>query len=393
MADPQALDKLRQGAAEWNRWREASGLRSVDLSQASLSRMNLNGCDLRRIDLSGANLAEAQLEYVRLKEAKLTGAILTRADLGGASARKAVFDDVVAEGANFEVSTLRGASFRRAKLAGARFHRSYLRDTDLSGADLSGTAMRFATLEGAVCENADFTNADMRYATLVDANFNGANLSNVQVFGVAAWKVRSDARTRQDLVVGMRADDGGANLRAHDLHTAQLLSLMLDGTGVRRMFDSVNSKVVLVLGSFSPAEKPALDALRTELQAQGYVAIVFDFERPPSHDYAETILTLAGMSRFVVADFTNAKEVRAEVPQVRAAYKRLPIRLVARAHSQLPVTMASTFTAEEIRAVVRYADGDDLVAKVRPAIIVPAETQAARIAASLAEAVEALDGK
>jgi uncharacterized protein YjbI with pentapeptide repeats len=101
MADSRALDMLRQGSTDWNRWRGASRFAPVDLSNADLSGRNLNDYSLLRADLRGANLTRTQLERAHLKDANLTAAILASANLEGANGRNAVFDGVTADGANF----------------------------------------------------------------------------------------------------------------------------------------------------------------------------------------------------------------------------------------------------------------------------------------------------
>jgi len=356
----------------------------ADLSGADLTGMKLNHIEFLRTNLRGATLTKTQFEHAHLKEADLTGATLDWANLEHVNARNAIFDKVVANDSNFEVSTLRGARFRGAQLSRARFHRAYLRDANLSEAGFTGCWLRFATLDGACCENTDFFGADLRHASMVKTNLKGANLTDVQVFGCSAWGVETDASTRQDLIVGINPDDREAPLRAHDLRTAQLLALMLDAGGVRTVIDSVTSKLVLILGSFSPTEKVVLDALRLSLQGYGYVAVEFDFERPSGRDYAETVLTLAGMSRFVVADFTNAKEVRAEVAQARRQYKRVPIIPIARAGVPLPITMVNSFSEEDLQLLVRYQHIDDLLQKVHPSIIEPAEERVRWIAERIA---------
>lgn len=386
MADPEALAMLGKGVAQWNRWREKAAFAAVDLSGADLHRARLNGFNFLRADLSGSDLAGAQLESCQLKHADFTGANLSGANLEGASAREADFSRLVAPGANFEVTTLRGARFRGAALAGCRFHRAYLREADLREADLSQAWLRFATLDGARCDGAVFAHADMCHATLVKVNLSGADLREVNVFGISAWDITVDAGTRQELIVGRSQDAGSVPLRAHDLRTAQLLALMLDGDGVRKVFDAVNSKLVLILGSFAPDDKAVLDALRQALTARGYVPVLFDFDRPAQRDYAETVITLAGMSRFVVADFSNAREVRAEVLAVRGQYRRVPIVLMANKRSTLPVTMLNVFSAEELQGLLRYADAADLDARVDAAIVAPAEAGARRAAESLARA-------
>jgi len=288
-------------------------------------------------------------------------------------------------GANFEVATLRGAIFRGADLSGARFHRAYLREADLSAATLRGAWMRLAVLEGARCQGANFDGADLRYASLVNSDLRGARLVDTHVYGISAWDLKTDEHTRQDLLIA-RTTDEAVTLRAHDLLTAQLLALMLGGAGVRTVLDSVTSSLVLVLGSFAPSDKAVLDAVRMALQQRGHVAVVFDFDRPAARDYAETVVVLAGLSRFVIADFTSAKEVRSEVLQARRLYPRVPIIPIARAGVQLPITMASAFGDDELADLMRYADVDDLVARLQDEVIAPAEARADRIAADIARA-------
>ena len=75
---------------------------------------------------------------------------------------------------------------------------------------------------------------------------------------------------------------------------------------------------VLILGRFSPERKPVLEALREPLRRLGYLPIVFDFERPVERDFTETVMVLAGISLFVIADITNPRcsplELQATVP-------------------------------------------------------------------------------
>ena len=75
---------------------------------------------------------------------------------------------------------------------------------------------------------------------------------------------------------------------------------------------------MLILGRFTPKRKAVLDAIREALREHGYVPIVFDFERPTNRDFTETIMTLAGMCLFIIADITNPKssplELQATIP-------------------------------------------------------------------------------
>jgi hypothetical protein len=63
-----------------------------------------------------------------------------------------------------------------------------------------------------------------------------------------------------------------------------------------------------------------LRSLADALRARGFVPVLFDFERPASRDFTETVTTLAHLSRFIVADLTDPaslpKELEAIVPRL-----------------------------------------------------------------------------
>ena len=84
---------------------------------------------------------------------------------------------------------------------------------------------------------------------------------------------------------------------------------------------------MLLLGRFTEGRIVALDRLREELRKRDYVPIVFNFDKPETKDFTETVRLLAGLSRFVIADVTNPKsaplELQATVPEIMVPF--LPI--------------------------------------------------------------------
>ena len=64
------------------------------------------------------------------------------------------------------------------------------------------------------------------------------------------------------------------------LEVAQFVYLMLNNERLRDVIDSITSKVVLILGRFTPERKAVLDGLRTVFRDEGYLPILFDFDRP-----------------------------------------------------------------------------------------------------------------
>ena len=111
----------------------------------------------------------------------------------------------------------------------------------------------------------------------------------------------------------------GTPVTVDNLEVARFVYLLLKNEKIRGIIDTIGKKGVLILGRFTPAERKAvLDALRDELRRLDFVPMDFDFERPAERDFTETIKTLAGLSRFVIADITNPKssplDLQATVP-------------------------------------------------------------------------------
>ena len=97
-----------------------------------------------------------------------------------------------------------------------------------------------------------------------------------------------------------------------DLGVAQFIYLLLHNEKIRDVINTISKKGVLILGRFTE-RKDVLEAIRAAVRRRNYVPIVFDFERPTDRDFTETVMTLAGMCFFIVADITQPKSVPLEL--------------------------------------------------------------------------------
>ena len=118
--------------------------------------------------------------------------------------------------------------------------------------------------------------------------------------------------------------------------SAQFIYLLLNNEEVRHVIDTITSKAVLILGRFTPERKIILDRLREELRNRHYVPIMFDFKKPKSRDTIETIRTLAGMSKFIVADLTDAKSVVQEMQAIVPDFPSVPVRFIIKKSQHEP---------------------------------------------------------
>lgn len=279
MADLEQLEIVKQGAQVWNAWKEKTTPSVIDLSRGDLSGMDLQG-----INLSGANLRESSLDGTNLSDA-----ILTHVYFGRTSLRK--------------------ADLRSASLWWANFW-----NADLTEANLMEAGLWHANLVNANCFRSNFQSADLTYAVLVETNFEGADLTNATVYGVSAWDLRLQDANQKNLVITQPTEP---HISVDDLEVAQFIYLLLNHQKLRNVLNAVTNRGVLILGRFGGGGLDILNLLADELRAHKYLPIIFDFERPASRDYTETVKVLFGLSRFVIADLSGPsvpQELYASVP-------------------------------------------------------------------------------
>jgi hypothetical protein len=147
-------------------------------------------------------------------------------------------------------------------------------------------------------------------ANLIGTNVAGADLTGCRVYGISAWDLDLEGADQKNLIITRY---GQPEITVDNLEVAQFTYLLLNNERVRHVIDTITSKVVLILGRFTPERKLVLDALREELRQRNYTPVLFDFEKPASKDLTGTIQTLANMARFVIVDLTDPSSVPPEL--------------------------------------------------------------------------------
>src|SRR5207244_16383 len=86
---------------------------------------------------------------------------------------------------------------------------------------------------------------------------------------------------------------------------------------LRDVLNSVMEKGVLILGRFKEGGLELLRSIAEELREQNYLPMIFEFDKPNSADYTETIKTLVSLARFVIVDLSGPsvpQELQATIP-------------------------------------------------------------------------------
>jgi uncharacterized protein YjbI with pentapeptide repeats len=410
MANPEHLEILKQGVAAWNAWRQREPSVYPDLSEADLHGAHLEGANLSRADLTNARLGGAQLTGASLNEADLSQTDLSEARLEGASLRMARGYQVNLTGAklsktSFEhaslmLAILRGADLSDANLGWAKLENAFLQEAvlksvnfqnaNLFGADLRGTVLsdeailKYANLSTADLSGADLSGADLERSILVDTNLQGANLTGCRIHGVSAWGVKLDQHCKQHNLIVTERDE--PKVTVDNIEVAQFIYLLLHNEKIRDVIDTVGKKGVLLLGRFTEGRIVVLERLRDELRNRGYLPIVFNFDKPETKDFTETVRLLAGMAKFVIADITNPKsaplELQATIPEIM-----IPFRPIIE-EGEKPFAMLQDLWIKHREWVfepIYYSSLDALVGALDDKIIRPAEVRFAELLARKAE--------
>jgi hypothetical protein len=100
--------------------------------------------------------------------------------------------------------------------------------------------------------------------------------------------------------------------------------------------------------------------------------IIFDFERPQDWNYTETVKTLAGLARFVIADLSGPsvpQELYATVPHFKIPF--VPIIEASRK----PYSMAVDILEYPwvVRPPITFATIEELLEQMPTKVIAPAE--------------------
>jgi hypothetical protein len=318
MANDEHLALLKQGVEAWNAWRRENPDIRPDLSGADLSNARLNGADLSNARLNGAKLGFADL-------------------------------------------------------SGANLFEAWLGEADLSGAHLIGASLFRADLIKANLLRADLSGADLQFAALVKADLTEADLIGCRVHGVAAWNLKLEGAKQQNLVVTHWDEPA---ITVDNIEVAQFVYLLLHNEKIRDVIDTIGKKGVLLLGRFTEGRMVVLERLREKLRSLGFVPMVFNFDKPETKDFTETVRLLANLSHFVIVDITNPRsaplELQSTVPDYMVPF--VPILQ----EGEKPFAMFEDLQNKYdwvLQPVIGYASIDRLIEVLEDKIVRPAEAK------------------
>lgn len=371
MANPVHLSILKSGTENWNNWRRENGC---------TPRPDFRGADLRKRDLRWADLRGADFGEAVLREANFRQACLRNAVLYYATVREADLRLANLSRAHLYRANLYKAYLSNANLSHTDLRNAFLRKTNLNATDLSGANLNEADLGEANLSKANLTAASLERATLIHTRCDKTIFAGCRVYGLSAWDLHLAYTQQTNLVI---TPSGEADITVDNLELAQFIYLLLNNARIREVIDTITSKVVLILGRFTPERKVVLDAIRESLRTKNYSPVVFDFEKPTTRDLTETVMTLAGMAKFVIADLTDPKSIPHELMSFVEKLPSVPVQPLLLASQKQEYAMFPHLQRYPwVMATVLYQDQESLLHSLESTVILPAEQKAEELIAT-----------
>jgi uncharacterized protein YjbI with pentapeptide repeats len=276
-------------------------------------------------------------------------------------------------GADLYKADLRGVNLRWASLRGVDF-----RAANLRGADLRGAILSQANLARTDLTRADLSAADLQVASLVGTILCDANLTGCQVYGAATWGSHLEGATQVDLIITPWDEP---IITVDNLEVAQFIYLLLNSQKIRDVIDTITSKVVLILGRFTPERKALLDGLRETLRKRHYLPVAFDCDQTAGRDLHKSVSTLAHLARFVIADISDPASISGALREILPDLA-VPVQPIIDS-PQRPWGMFEDFPGKYhwVLPTYEYTDLRSLLAFLEPRVIAPAEAKAQELAA------------
>lgn len=401
---------INQGFQVWNNWVMANPnvsivLKNENYSNFDFRRYNLSKAKFNNSNLFHTNFSHSVLNKALFCESYLRDAIFINTQLQKtnyikADLCKALFQRSIGIAVNFQEANLSRVKMENSQMQKCNFMNADLRRADMSNSDFSYSSFYQANLRGVNLKNtnlrkasfvmsnltdadlsgANLEGANLQGAQLISANLDNANLDGCHIYGISAWGVSTVNTIQTNLLLtrklitrATRTSPADPVITIDNLEVAQFIYLLLTNSKIRTIIDTITSKVVLIIGRFTPERLFILNEIRHELRNKNYLPVLFDFENAKSRDFTETVSTLAHLSRFIIADLTEAKSIPQELSHIIPALPSVPIQPILH-KSEIEYSMFEHFkNFPWVLKTISYKDADDLRNTTITQVIINAE--------------------
>lgn len=302
------------GYIKWSKWRKEN-----QIIRPNLENADLNNIELLKYNFNNAILKGAKLNKAKLFDCEFMGANLENVNLENANCSFSNFTNAILNNANFASADLINNTMIESTCINANFTNASIVQnlsggSDFSSTDFTGSKIVLTNLVGCNLQKTKFIDCYLNGSNLSRSNLNESIIKNSTVYGVSAWDLSTEGSLQENLTITNYYND--STLTVDDLEIANFIYLITNNNKVANAIDNISTKVVLILGRFTSERLEILKYIKSILKKKNYVPVLFDFEKPNQKDLTETIGLIGRMSKFIVADLTDAKSVPQELSEL-----------------------------------------------------------------------------
>ncbi len=373
----------------WNDWRKAHPDVQPQLSGINFRPKRQNGKFIG-IRLDGYNFCSTNLEGVQLQYAQITNVTFENANLRESSLIQANLNtcelnncdltqirlaDTLMENCNLKNTNLMRAFLFNSKFISTNFSNSFMAESEMTSSKFDNCKFHSTNLRNSSNQSTVFISCQIQNSNLSGSNFIGAkfidsSMNDSTVFGINAWNVELENTIQSSLKLYSPKNE--TTITVDDIRIAQFINLVTNNTNLKQIISSITNKGVLILGRFSDDKLNELKELKLKLKQRGFIPIIFNFRRPEQRDFSETVMTLAGLCKFVIADITSPKSVPLEL-QLTIPNLMIPFVTIIQ-ENEKPFSMYHNLwnKYEWAFAPIAYDRIESIVSKLNKAIVEPA---------------------
>lgn len=286
----------------------------------------------------------------------------------------------------FKHSIFRNCNFEFAKFYDSKF---------------KSVLLEYCILSDCYMESTDFIDVDFYGSSLLFTKMIGGKLIECKIFGANVWEIELKGIKQDSLIIENYRDnkeqkynkdyrDKIKKLKVYDLEIAHLINLLTNNKKFTNVFHASKSRYVLILGNFGRMK--SLERIKSAVQKTGNLSpILFNWKKDKndSLNFVETILLVAGLSKFIIVDITSPKSVPAELQAILSNLMIPVIPLMKRTQSKNGDVLDKPYALFNVtnnftwvKEVITYDNIEQVVddeAIFKKAVIKPAEEIAKRI--------------
>lgn len=319
MPNEKHFEILKKGKGTWNRWRKDNPLITPDLTGIEIAPKEKKYGQAK----VAKSIHEMNIDLTPFTETfgtknmseKYSGYDFSKTLLDGAKN----FNNHDLSSMKLTGASMRGCNFKNQEMIGLNLREVNFERSNLEGVRITNTDLRSSNLENVNLEKSIIIGSDLSYC----------KLSNIKAFGISAWGLKLEGSEQKNILITQAEQP---SITIDNLKVAQFIYLIINNSDIRDVIDTVANKAVLILGNFSKSRLEVLHLIKDKLRKLGFVPILFDFEKPLTRDFTETITTLAHMSKFIIADLSEQRSVPHElastIPSLQVPVKPIIINQI-----------------------------------------------------------------